>query len=111
MRRVGAIWIRPHEDFQFSRMRDLVNLGVLARSNHLRELLQPFEQQRPNFPADDELQRGKRFGGEGRKTPPIHFDQPVVGPARIGGEPGQQHATLRGWRPRRPHPPPDWARL
>src|SRR6267143_2586835 len=66
------------------------------RSLDVGKLLEPLEHQWPDLTADDQIESGESRGGEGRETPPIHVDQPVVRPAWIGGESGENHSSLGG---------------
>src|SRR5258706_1526292 len=64
------------------------------RSLDVGKLLEPLEHQRPDLAADHQIEADEGHGGEGRKTPPIHFDQPIVRPVWIGGESGENHSSL-----------------
>ena len=67
-----------------------------VRGLDIGELLQSLEYERMNFAADDQIKSCQRIGGERRKTPPIHFDQPILRAVRIGGESGEDHSSLEG---------------
>src|SRR5207244_12747452 len=49
---------------------------------------------RTDLTADHEIENRDRLGRERRKTPPVHLDQPIVWPAWIGGESGENHSSL-----------------
>src|SRR2546430_9101481 len=76
-----------------------------VRGLDIGELLQSLEYERINFAADDQIESRQRIGGERRKKPPIHFDQPILPAGRIGGEAGEDHSSLEG-PPRSPSPTP-----
>src|SRR3989454_10751139 len=60
----------------------------------IRQLLQALQHQRTDLPAQGQVESDQRFGRERRKTPPIHVAQPIVWPAWIGGESGENHSSL-----------------
>src|SRR5258708_275492 len=64
------------------------------RSLDVGKRVEPFEHQRPDLAADDQIETGEGGGGERRETPPIHFDQPIVRPVWVGGESGENHSSL-----------------
>src|SRR5437762_7751153 len=64
------------------------------RGFQIGELLEAFEHERTNLSADDQIESRQCLGGQRCKTPPVHFDQPIVRPVWIGGESGQNHSSL-----------------
>src|ERR1700694_2269786 len=77
-----------------------------VRGLEIGQLLQPLEYAGANLLPNDEGESYERIGRERRKTPPIHFDQPIVRPARIGGESGEGHSSLAAISSSPPSPPP-----
>src|SRR5260370_4978881 len=76
------------------------------RSRDVGKLLKPREHQWPDLTAHDQIETGESRGGEGRETPPIHIDQPIVRPAWIGGESGENQSSLEGVSSSAAEPPP-----
>lgn len=76
------------------------------RSLEIGKLLQTLEYQRPDLRANDQLQACEIRSRERCKTPPIHFDQPIVGPSWIGGESSQDHSSVAAVSSSPPPPAP-----
>src|SRR5256886_13156003 len=67
--------------------------GTVGRLE-IGELLQALSHGRTDLTAGHEIENRDRLGRERRKTPPVHLDQPIVWPAWIGGESGENHSSL-----------------
>src|SRR2546421_5708961 len=84
--------------------------GAVCRLE-IGQLLQPLEHQWLDLATDHQVEAQQRFGRERCKTPPIHFDQPIVWPAWIGGESGENHSSLAALSSSATGPPPPGSTL
>src|SRR6266545_317980 len=100
----------PQVEPRVGAARERAQRGAMGRLE-VGQLLQPLQDQGPNLVADDEVQRRQRVGRQRCKTPPIHFDQPIVWPAWIGGESGENHSSLAALSSSATAPPPPGSTL
>ena len=83
----------PQVEARVRAPRDRSKRGTV-RGLDVCQLLQLSEGRLGDVCANLQSQICKICGPQGRKTPPIQFDDPVVGPAQIGGECGENHSSL-----------------
>src|SRR5205814_2150902 len=82
--RRGRRWLlkqaTPQVEARMRPARDCAHRRAMG-SLEIGKLLESLEDERSDLRSQDEIQSGKIGGRQRGKTPPIHFDQPIVRPA------------------------------